>query len=102
MPQRCQQVCCQKGAPLGLKDSKTPHYCATHKPGLCQRKDTMSREWLLQVSSFLFLWINSNFMRHSYERRDDSLEGQNLDVLHAQFLMLLAQIRINSVLSTNN
>ncbi|CAI2174051.1 13049_t:CDS:2 [Funneliformis geosporum] len=32
MPQRCQQLCCQKGASFGPKDSKTPRYCATHKP----------------------------------------------------------------------
>ncbi|RIA84672.1 hypothetical protein C1645_831895 [Glomus cerebriforme] len=32
MPQCCKQFGCKKGASFGQKDSKTPHYCATHKP----------------------------------------------------------------------
>jgi hypothetical protein len=32
MPQLCKQLGCRKGASFGPKDSKTPHYCATHKP----------------------------------------------------------------------
>jgi hypothetical protein len=78
MPQRCKQLGCRKGASFGQKDSKTPHYYATHKPVDCQREDTASRRWLLQVSSFRFSWINSNLMHHSYERRNDSLRGQKM------------------------
>ncbi|CAG8845824.1 27688_t:CDS:1 [Gigaspora margarita] len=105
MTQCCQQFCCQKGVPFGPKDSETTRYYATHKPVDYANVKASVKRWLLQVSSFLFLWINSNFVRHSYERSDDSLEGQKMFgtwMHYTRRFNVVGSDKGNSVLSTNN
>ncbi|CAG8714447.1 7417_t:CDS:2, partial [Funneliformis caledonium] len=44
MPQYCKQLDCRKGASFGPKDSKTPYYCAMHKPVNYVNVKTQCRE----------------------------------------------------------